>query len=190
MTVTPSNMPELGLPAPDFSLPNVDGRAITRADFADAPALLVAFWCNHCPYVQHIREAFAEFSREYQKKGLAIVAIMSNDVTTYPADHPDRMKEEAERFGFTFPYLYDALQAVAKSYDAACTPDFFLYDRERKLVYRGRFDASRPNQGMPVTGIDLREAIDTIMAGKVLSPEQAPSIGCNIKWLPGNSPGQ
>ena len=182
-------MPELGLPAPDFSLPDTDGKIISLDDFSESPALLVAFWCNHCPYVQHIRNGFVDFANEFRPQGLAVVAIMSNDVDTHPADSPANMKRAAEEFRFTFPYLYDDTQEVANAYRAACTPDFFLYDRNRRLAYRGRFDASRPNQGIPVTGSDLRAAASSVLAGQSLPPEQQPSIGCNIKWKPGNQPG-
>lgn len=178
-------MAPLGTPAPDFDLPDTDGAVRSLADFADAPALLVAFICNHCPFVQHIRTAFAAFAREYQARGLAVVAVNSNDVAAYPEDDPARMKEEKERFGYTFPYLYDETQEVAKAYRAACTPDFFLYDRERRLVYRGQFDDSRPGNGRPVTGADLRAAVDCVLAGKPVPADQKPSLGCNIKWKAG-----
>jgi len=194
MTLMPSTMPGLGIPAPDFTLPNTNEEAGTSLvkldDFAASQALLVAFWCNHCPYVIHVREGFADFAREYQSRGLAVVAIGANDVKTHPADNPDRMKEAARQFGYTFPYLYDESQQVAKAYDAACTPDFFLYDEHHKLVYRGQFDASRPGNSEPVTGHDMRRAVDAVLAGQPVTGEQLPSIGCNIKWQPGNEPGQ
>ena len=188
MSVTPSNMPELGLPAPDFALPDTEGEIVSRDRFSESPALLVVFWCNHCPYVQHIRDGFVEFAEYYQTQGLAVVAIMANDVDAQPADSPENMKRAAEQYEFSFPYLYDKTQAVALAYQAACTPDFFLYDQNRRLAYRGRFDASRPNQGTPVTGSDLRAAASAVLAGEPLPPEQSPGIGCSIKWKPDNEP--
>lgn len=188
MTLTPSNMPELGLPAPDFALPDVNGRTVLLTDFAKQPAMLVVFWCNHCPYVKHVRKAFVTFAREYQERQLAVVAINSNDATTHPADAPARMQQVAAQFGYSFPYLYDESQAVAKAYRAACTPDFFLYDADRRLVYRGQFDDSRPGNDVPVTGIDLRVATDAVLAGAPVPTDQRPSIGCNIKWKAGNAP--
>ena len=188
MGVTPSNMPQLGLPAPDFALPDTDGEFVNRDHYSESPALLVVFWCNHCPYVQHIRAGFVDFAEYYQTQGLAVVTIMPNDVDAQLTDSPENMKRVADEYGFTFSYLYDETQEVALAYQAACTPDFFLYDRNRRLAYRGRFDASRPNQGVPVTGSDLRAATNAVLAGQSLSPEQAPSIGCNIKWKPGNEP--
>ena len=188
MVKTPSTMLPLGTPAPDFSLLNVDGKTVSLADFAQAPGLLVMFLCNHCPFVKHLAEGLARFGRDYQAKGLAIVAINSNDVQSYPDDSPERMVEEVAARGYTFAYLYDETQGVAKAYRAACTPDFFLFDRQRKLVYRGQFDASRPGSGIPVTGADLRRAADAVLAGQPLRFDQRPSIGCNIKWKPGNEP--
>jgi peroxiredoxin len=188
LTLTPSNMPDLGLPAPDFALPDVHGQTMRLADFADSPALLVAFWCNHCPYVKHVRRAFVEFARDYQARGLAILAINANDARTYPEDAPACMQAVAEEYGYPFPYLHDASQAVAKAYRAACTPDFFLYDADRRLVYRGQFDASRPGNDVPVTGADLRAAADAVLAGAPVPAEQRPSIGCNIKWKPAHAP--
>ena len=188
MSLTPSTMLPLGTEAPDFRLPDPSGRAVARDDFADAPALLVAFLCNHCPYVKHIRAGLAAFAREYAARGLAMVAINANDVATHPEDAPPKMAEEAKRAGYVFPYLYDESQAVAKAYRAACTPDFFLFDRARRLVYRGQFDASRPGNAVPVTGRDLRAAADAVLAGRAVAGEQAPSIGCNIKWKPGQEP--
>ncbi len=182
MARTESMMVELGTAAPDFSLPNVDGSTVALSDFAERPALLVAFWCNHCPYVKHVADAFVEFAREYQDRGLGIVAISANDVNDYPEDAPDKMKEEAESRGYTFPYLYDETQSVARAYHAACTPDFFLYDGERRLVYRGQFDGSRPSGGGPVTGADLRAAAEAVLSGRGPVPDQSPSMGCNIKW--------
>jgi len=188
VAVTPSNMPALGIPAPDFSLPDTSGKHVSLDDFSAAPALLVAFWCNHCPFVKHLREGFVEFAREYEARGLATVAINANDADNYPDDGPDAMRAAAEQFGYGFPYLYDEDQSVARAYAAACTPDFFLYDSDRRLVYRGQFDASRPGNDLPVDGRDLRAAADSVLAGKAPAPEQLPSIGCNIKWKPGNAP--
>ncbi|MGA2747247.1 MAG: thioredoxin family protein [Verrucomicrobiota bacterium] len=189
MALTPSTMLALGTAAPDFRLPDTNGKTVALADFASAPALVVMFICNHCPYVRHIRSGLAEFGREYQKRGAAIVAISANDIETHPEDSPARMAQEAKAAGYTFPYLYDASQAVAKAYKAACTPDIYLFDKGRKLVYRGQFDASRPGNGVPVTGKDLRAAVDAVLGGKPVAPVQTPSIGCNIKWKPGNEPG-
>ena len=179
----------LGTAAPDFRLPDTNGKTVTPADFVSAPALAVLFICNHCPYVKHIRAGLAAFGREYQKRGAAIVAINSNDTETHPEDSPAMMVQEAEAAGYTFPYLYDASQAVARAYKAACTPDIYLFDKDRKLVYRGQFDASRPGNGVPVTGNDLRAAVEAVLSGKPVSPRQTPSMGCNIKWKPGNQPG-
>lgn len=188
MVQTASTMLPLGSTAPDFSLPNIDGRTVSLADFADQPGLLVIFMCNHCPFVIHIRSELAKFAKEYQQKGLAIVGINSNDAASYPQDAPDKMKLEAEQVGYTFPYLYDETQKVAQAYRAACTPDFFLFDKDRKLVYRGQFDDSRPSTSLPVTGADLRKACDALLAGQPVPADQKPSIGCNIKWKPGNEP--
>ena len=188
MAKTPSTMTALGTAAPDFRLPDTNGKLVARDDFRDAPGLLVMFICNHCPYVKHIRDGLAAFGRDYANKGLAIVGINSNDVANYPDDSPAKMAEEVQSAGYTFPYLFDDSQAVAKAYAAACTPDFFLYDRDRKLVYRGQFDESRPGSGIAVTGKDLRAACDAVLAAKTISPEQRPSIGCNIKWKRGNEP--
>jgi peroxiredoxin len=189
MALKQSRMVALGSPAPDFALPDVvSGRTVALADFASAPALLVAFICNHCPYVKHLRDGFLAFAREYQPKGLAVVAISANDPAAYPDDAPEAMAREAKSAGFTFPYLYDETQAVARAYEAICTPDFFLFDRNRRLVYRGRFDASRPGSNVPVTGADLRAAVDAVLAGRAVPAEQHPSMGCSIKWKPGNAP--
>ena len=188
MARTESTMLSLGTKAPDFSLVNVDGRTVSLTDFADAPALLVMFICNHCPFVKHIADALAQFTAEQLTKGVAVVGINSNDAASYPADSPEQMVREAEERGYQFPYLYDETQEVAKAYRAACTPDFFLFDRDRRLVYRGQFDDSRPDSGIPVTGRDLRAAIEAVLAGKKPSENQRPSIGCNIKWAPGNEP--
>jgi thiol-disulfide isomerase/thioredoxin len=178
----------LGTPAPGFRLPDFDGRLHALEDSRDAPALLVTFVCNHCPFVKHLREGFAAFAREYAPRGLAIVAINSNDLEAYPQDGPDAMRQEAEEFGYRFPYLLDESQSVARAYRAACTPDFFLFDAGRRLVYRGQFDDSRPGNGRPVTGADLRAAVDAMLAGRAPAAEQFPSLGCNIKWRKGNEP--
>jgi len=178
----------LGTKAPDFSLVNVDGRMVSLKDFQSTPAFLAIFMCNHCPFGKHLADALAQFGTEYMSKGAAIVAISSNDVANYPQDSPEQMVREAEERGYTFPYLYDETQEVAKAYRAACTPDFFLFDKDRKLVYRGQFDSSRPDSGMPVTGADLRAAMDAVLAGNKPSEKQMPSIGCNIKWIVGKEP--
>jgi len=175
-------MVSLGTVAPPFRLPDPQGKLVSADDFKGAPALLVAFICNHCPFVKHIQSKFTEFANEAQARGVAVVAISSNDVVTYPDDGPEKMAEEITRAGYKFPYLYDESQEVAKAYQAACTPDFFLFDRDRKLVYRGQFDDSRPESGRPVTGKDLRAAVDAVLAGQPVSPDQTPSMGCNIKW--------
>ena len=161
---------------------------MSLADFDGAPALLVAFLCNHCPFVKHVADAFAELAREYQARGVAVVGISSNDVANYPADSPEQMVHEAEERGYTFAYLYDEAQEVAKAYQAACTPDFYVFDKDRELVYRGQMDSSRPDSGNPVTGADLRAALDAVLAGKPVSTGQKPSIGCNIKWKVGSEP--
>lgn len=182
MVKTASTMLPLGTSAPEFALPNVDGSTVSLDNFADAKGLLVIFMCNHCPFVVHLRSALAEFANEYQENGLAVVGISSNDVGTHPDDSPEKMKEEAASAGYTFPYLYDESQGVAKAYRAACTPDFFLFDADKSLVYRGQFDCSRPGNDQPVTGADLRAAADAVLAGEDVSTEQTPSLGCNIKW--------
>lgn len=187
MVKTASTMLSLGTQAPDFSLPNVDGTQVSRSQFAGKP-LLVIFMCNHCPFVVHIRSALQKFAVEYQAKGLAIVGISSNDVGAYPQDGPDKMKEEARNAGYTFPYLFDATQEVAIAYKAACTPDLFLFDADHSLVYRGQFDSSRPGNGLPVTGADLKSACDAVLDGQPVTSEQRPSIGCNIKWRVGHEP--
>ena len=188
MVKTPSTMLPLGTQAPQFSLPATDGNTVALDDFVDAPGLLVMFICNHCPFVKHIRAGLAEFGREYQARGLEIVAINSNDVAAHPDDDPDKMKQEVAAVGYTFPYLFDETQAVAQAYRAACTPDFFLFDNNHRLVYRGQFDDSRPESGIPVTGSDLRAAAAALLEGRSISGDQKPSIGCNIKWKAGNSP--
>ena len=182
MVQTASTMLALGTKAPDFRLPAPDGKQMSLRDFDKSPALLVVFICNHCPYVKHIRSSFAEFGKRYQERGAAIVAISSNDVEAFPEDSPEKMAEEIKLAGYTFPYLYDEAQDVAKAYQAACTPDFFLFDRDRRLVYRGQYDDSRPNSGRPVTGADLSAALDAVLAGRPVPPQQTPSVGCNIKW--------
>ena len=186
--LTASTMLPLGTPAPDFRLPDHEGRTVSLDDFQRASALLVAFICNHCPYVQHIRRGLAAFAREYRATGLAIVGINSNDAGEYPEDGPQTMVDEVKAAGYVFPYLYDETQAVAKAYRAACTPDFFLFDRSRALVYRGQFDDSRPGNGIPVTGKDLSAAADAALAGRPIPAAQKPSMGCNIKWKAGNEP--
>jgi peroxiredoxin len=188
MSLTPSTMLPLGTTAPDFNLLDTGGRTVSPASFKDAPALLVIFMCNHCPYVIHIRAGLAQLARDYSPRGVAIVGINSNDVANYPADSPAKMKDEVKTAGYIFPYLYDETQAVAKAYRAACTPDIYLFDKNRKLVYRGQFDDSRPGNGIPVTGKDLRAALDAALAGKPISPNQKASMGCNIKWKSGNEP--
>jgi peroxiredoxin len=178
---TESTMLELGTPAPDFRLASFDGKVHALDDFRDAKGLVVAFICSHCPFVKHLRDEFARFARDYQAKGIAVVAINSNDIETYPQDGPEGMSAEARTVGYTFPYLFDETQAVAKAYRAACTPDFFLFDQQRKLVYRGQFDDTRPGKGTP-TGADLRAACDALLGGKAIPKEQKPSVGCGIKW--------
>ena len=188
MVRTPSTMLPLGTPAPDFSLVNVDGKTVSLSDFDGASALLVMFICNHCPFVIHVADGLARLAREYIERGVAVVGINSNDVANYPADSPEQMVAESEQRGYAFPYLYDETQEVAHAYRAACTPDFFLFDADHKLVYRGQMDSSRPDSGIPVTGEDLRAALDAVLAGGKPSAEQRPSLGCNIKWKPGNEP--
>jgi peroxiredoxin len=188
MTATPSTMLPLGTPLPSFVLPDFDGRAVSSMDFDRAPALLVAFICRHCPFVRHIRSEFAQFAREYQARGLAIVAINANDTEAFPQDGPDGMREEAREAGYVFPYLFDESQAVAKLFKAACTPDLFLFDSFRQLAYRGQFDDSRPRTSTPITGRDLRAAADAVLTFAAVPTTQRPSIGCNIKWKPGNEP--
>ncbi len=182
MVETASRMAALGSPAPEFRLPDPSGKFYSLHDFDSAPALLVAFICNHCPYVKHIRSSFAEFAKRYQQRGAAIVAINANDAENYPDDRPEKMAEEIRLAGYTFPYLYDESQDVARAYQAACTPDFFLFDKDRKLVYRGQYDDSRPGNGRPVTGADLAAALDAVLSGRPVPQNQRPSMGCNIKW--------
>ncbi len=182
VTLTPSNMIELGSKAPDFRLPDTDGSLVSLADFESHKGLLVIFMCNHCPYVKHIRRALAEFADRNMSPDLAIVGINSNDATAYPADSPEKMIEESKEAGYGFPYLYDESQDVAKAYHATCTPEFFLYDERRVLIYRGQFDDSRPGQDIPVTGSDLQAAVDALREGREVSRKQIPSVGCSIKW--------
>ncbi|MGC9224356.1 MAG: thioredoxin family protein [Terracidiphilus sp.] len=183
MALTESSMLELGTIAPDFALTDViSGKTVRRDDFRGQKALLVLFICAHCPYVKHIEKSLGELSASYAGKPLAIVAISANDVTTHPADSPAGLRRQAEANGFKFPYLYDESQAVARAYKAACTPDPYLFGADFKLVYRGQYDASRPGNGIPVTGRDLRAAIDALLAGEPVPADQKPSIGCNIKW--------
>jgi peroxiredoxin len=183
MSLTESTMLSLGTVAPDFALTDVvTGKTVRRDDFRGNKALLVLFICAHCPYVKHIEKGLAAMGKDYAGQPLAMVAISSNDVSSHPADSPAGLKQQAETFGFVFPYLYDETQAVAHAYKAACTPDIYLFDADFRLVYRGQFDGSRPGNGVPVTGEDLREAVDQILAGKPVPADQRPSIGCNIKW--------
>ncbi|MGH7131496.1 MAG: thioredoxin family protein [Phycisphaerales bacterium] len=194
MARTPSIMIPLGTPAPDFALPDAtqNGKIVTLADFTGKPALLVMFLCNHCPFVKHVRAQLAQLGRDYQPKGVGIVAISANDIASHPDDSPEKMALEAKVAGYTFPYLYDESQSVAKAYSAACTPDFFVFDAQHRLVYRGQLDESRPSKytgrDVPVTGKDLRTALDAALAGKPPVTTQYPSLGCNIKWKPGNEP--
>lgn len=178
----------LGAQAPQFRLPDTEGRLVGLENFAGAPALLVIFMCNHCPYVKHIADKLAELAREYQSRGVAVVGINSNDIEHFPEDAPEKMREEVQLRGYSFPYLFDESQEVAKAYRAACTPDFYLFDKERRLVYRGQMDDSRPGNDVPVTGSDLTAAIDALLAGRPPAEQQKPSLGCNIKWKPGNEP--
>jgi peroxiredoxin len=190
MAKTLSTMLDLGTTAPELALPDVvSGRAMTLGDFAESQALLVMFICRHCPFVKHIEQELARLGRDYARPDVAIVAISANDAAEYPDDAPESLKEMAEQLGFSFPFLYDESQAVAKAYSAACTPDFFLFDQSRKLVYRGQLDDSRPESGIPVTGKDLRAAIDARLRNEGVNPDQRASIGCNIKWKVGNEPG-
>jgi thiol-disulfide isomerase/thioredoxin len=189
MAATESTMLELGTSAPDFSLPDtVSGNPISLASFAGRKGLLVMFICPHCPYVKHIQSTLAAVLKEYADAPLGIVAIGSNDAVQFPEDGPAGLRQQASELGFNFPYCYDESQAVAQAYRAACTPDFFLFDEARKLVYRGQMDGARPKNDTPVTGSDLRAALDAVLAGRPVDPVQRPSIGCNIKWKKGNEP--
>jgi peroxiredoxin len=185
---TASTMLALGTSAPDFRLPDTTGRIVARDDLADHPALLVMFICTHCPYVKHVAHEIARLAEQYQRRDVAVVAISSNDVERYPEDGPDGMAAQSAERGFTFPYLHDETQAVAQAYQAACTPDFFLFDAERRLVYRGQLDGARPGNDVPVDGRDLRAALDATLAGRPVPAPQQPSLGCGIKWRPGNEP--
>src|SRR5690606_13416814 len=188
MVMTPSQMLPLGTEAPAFRLPDPSGRMVSLDDQPDAKGYLVVFMCNHCPFVKHIREELARLSRELPERGVMMVGINANDADKYPDDSPARMKDEAETHGYAFPYLVDASQEVAKAYRAACTPDFFLYDRDLRLVYRGQLDDARPGNDLPVTGASLRAAADAVLAGRPPIDPQYPSVGCSIKWRPGSEP--
>lgn len=189
MARTPSQMIDLGTEAPNFSLPDVvSGNHVSLDNYPDAKGFMIAFICNHCPFVQLIRHEFARYGREYSEKGIAVIAINSNDIQAHPEDGPDAMRDDARRFGYKFPYCLDEDQSVAKTYQAACTPDLYLFDANRKLVYRGQFDGARPGNDTPVTGADLRAATDALLAGQAIPADQKASLGCNIKWKPGNAP--
>jgi peroxiredoxin len=188
MVMTASTMLALGTEAPDFTLPDAQGNSVSLSDFEKAEALVVVFMCNHCPFVKHIIDGLAKLAKEYQSRGVAFVGINSNDVENFPDDRPERMVQFAREKGIAFPYLYDATQEVAKRYHAACTPDFFVFDEGRRLVYRGQMDDSRPGSDVPVTGADLRAALEAVLEGEPMPQEQKPSMGCNIKWKPGNEP--
>jgi len=188
MSLTQSAMNELGAKAADFRLPDVDGNLVSLADYEGRKGLLVIFMCNHCPYVKHIRRGLAKFADDYASSPIGIVGINSNDASTHPADSPEKMVEEVAAAGYRFPYLYDESQTVAKAYQATCTPEFFLFDEHRLLVYRGQFDESRPGSDVPVTGGALRAAVDALLEGREPLRQQIPSVGCSIKWKPGNAP--
>jgi len=189
MARTPSTMLELGTKAPDFELlDTVSGKNVTLKDFSDCKGLLVIFLSCHCPFVKHVRSEYSKLSKDYIPQGLGIVAISPNDVEKYPDDAPEKLKEMAEEEGFGFPVCYDETQEVAKAYRAACTPDYYLFDDDLKLVYRGQLDDSRPSLDVPVNGVDMRNAIETLLSGKEVNQDQKPSLGCNIKWIPGNEP--
>ena len=189
MARTESTMIPLGTELPSFSLPDALGAGtVSSSDFGGRPALVVAFLCNHCPFVKHVRPGVAEFARDYRERGLAFVGIASNDAAAYPQDGPEGMREEAREAGYDFPYLFDETQEVARAFRAACTPEFYLFGPDGRLAYRGQFDGSRPSNDEPVTGQDLRRAADAVLAGRAPDAEQTPSIGCGIKWKPGNEP--
>lgn len=188
MVMTRSRMLSLGTQAPAFSLPDAHSKPVSLSDFAGAKALVVVFMCNHCPFVKHLRVGLAELGRKCAEKGVAMIGINSNNYEQYPDDSPDRMRSEANVYGYEFPYLVDAEQNVAKAYQAACTPDFFVFDGDQRLVYRGQLDDSRPGNEIAVTGKDVYAAMDAVLAGKAVAEEQMPSMGCNIKWKPGNEP--
>jgi len=188
MVMTASTMLPLGTEAPEFTLPDAEGNLVSFSDFAEARAVVVVFMCNHCPFVKHVIDGFVKLVREYQPRGVAVVGINANDIRGFPEDRPEKMVQFAREKGLTFPYLYDESQDVAKTYRAACTPDFFVFDESRRLVYRGQMDDSRPGSNVPVTGADLRAALDAVLEGEPVPEEQKPSMGCNIKWKPGNEP--
>ena len=188
MVAVNSQMLGLGTEAPPFRLPSATGGFVSIEDFQDASALLVMFICNHCPFVKHLRDELVKLTNDYQARGVAVVAINSNDWSTYPDDSPEMMEKEAQQYGYPFAYLYDETQEVAKAYQAACTPDFFLFDADRRLAYRGQLDDSRPGNQEPVSGRDLRAALNALLEGKTISDQQRPSLGCNIKWRSGNEP--
>lgn len=188
MALTPSTMLPLGTLMPEFSLPNPAGVMVSSKDAPSAKAYLVMFLSNHCPYVKHVADTVAKVCRQYRSQGIAVFAVMSNDVERYPDDRPELMQKEAEKRGYDFPYLYDASQMVAKSFRAACTPEFYLFDSQRRLVYRGQLDASRPGNGIPPSGEDLTGAVEATLKGQPVAPDQKPSVGCNIKWRPGQEP--
>ena len=189
MALTASTMLPLGTSAPDFHLPDVvSGNTVSLATFAGKSALLVMFICRHCPFVKHVQDELARLGKDYVNRNVGIVAISANDANNYPDDAPDKLKAMAQELGFVFPMCYDESQETAKAYTAACTPDFFLFDDQQQLVYRGQLDDSRPSNGKPVTGADLRAAIDLVLSGKLINPDQKPSVGCNIKWKSGNEP--
>ncbi|MEO1131324.1 MAG: thioredoxin family protein [Cyanobacteria bacterium J06639_1] len=189
MALTPSTMLALGTPAPNFQLPDVvTGQSVSLETFGDRQVLLIVFGCQHCPFVKHVQAELAAIGRDYADRSVGIAFVSANDITTHPADSPTNLKAMATELGFSFPVCFDETQAVAKAYTAACTPDFFVFDRDRHLAYRGQLDDSRPSNGLPVTGRDVREAIDALLAGTAVNPTQQPSIGCNIKWTPGNEP--
>lgn len=188
MVLTPSTMLPLGTLAPDFSLPDSSGKTVSLSDFSEAPALLIVFMCNHCPYVIHLKKDLAELAREYAQRGVATIAINANDLENYPQDGPEKMAEDKEKFGYPFPYLMDESQETAKAYRAACTPDFYVFDKDRRLAYRGQFDDSRPGNEKPITGRDIRTALDAVLEGRSVEGNQVASMGCNIKWKPGNQP--
>ncbi len=188
MALTASTMLPLGMKAPFFSLKDTSGRTVSLDDFKSAKTLLIIFMCNHCPYVKHIRKELSNVTKEYMAKGVGVVGINSNDAEKYPDDSPANMEKEATAAGYTFPYLFDETQAVAKAYRAACTPEFYVFDKDQKLVYRGQMDASRPGNNTPVTGVDLRRALEAALNDVEVAGEQRPGMGCNIKWKPGNEP--
>jgi len=188
MVKTASTMLPLGTKAPDFELVNVDGRTVSLANYEGKQALVLIFMCNHCPFVKHIAQGLAQLGRDYHGSDVAIVAINSNDVSSHPDDSPEQMIHEVEQQGYVFDYLFDEDQSVAKAYRAACTPDFYVFDAQQQLAYRGQFDSSRPDSGIAVTGEDLRAAIEAVRAGQPAPEEQKPSLGCNIKWVEGAAP--